>query len=111
MSNSREALEEALSHHRESLEQLENMVNNYIQETSAETSTPVHMPVNTPVTWYMPLIEITYFVAAVLFILGLKKMSSPVTARNGIVWAGVGMVIATLATFFYPHMSNYVLIF
>lgn len=110
MSNSREALEEALSHHRESLEQLENMVNNYIQETSAETSTPVHMPVNTPVTWYMPLIEITYFVAAVLFILGLKKMSSPVTARNGIVWAGVGMVIATLATFFYPHMSNYVLI-
>jgi NAD(P) transhydrogenase subunit beta len=41
----------------------------------------------------------SYFLAAVLFILGIKRMSSPVTARKGIVQAGVGMVIATLATF------------
>jgi H+-translocating NAD(P) transhydrogenase subunit beta len=41
----------------------------------------------------------SYFIAAVLFILGIKRMSSPVTARKGIVWAGVGMVVATLATF------------
>ena len=40
----------------------------------------------------------SYFIAAVLFILGIKRMSSPVTARKGIVWAGVGMVVATLAT-------------
>ena len=36
-------------------------------------------------------------------------MSSPVTARGGIVWAGVGMLVATLITFFYPGMENYLL--
>ncbi len=55
------------------------------------------------------LINASYFVAAVLFIVGLKRMSSPVTARAGIVWAGVGMLIATLATFLTPGMGNYVL--
>ena len=55
------------------------------------------------------LIEISYFIAAVLFILGLKKMSSPVTARGGILWAGAGMLVATLITFFYPGMENYAL--
>ena len=38
------------------------------------------------------LIQISYFVAAILFIYGLKRMSSPVTARDGIVWAGIGML-------------------
>jgi NAD(P) transhydrogenase subunit beta len=52
------------------------------------------------------LIEISYFLAAVLFILGLKRMSSPVTARSGIVWAGWGMVLATLVSFLYPQMQN-----
>jgi NAD(P) transhydrogenase subunit beta len=55
------------------------------------------------------LIEISYFIAAVLFILGLKKMSSPVTARGGILWAGAGMLVATLITFLHPGMHNYVL--
>jgi NAD(P) transhydrogenase subunit beta len=55
------------------------------------------------------IIEISYFIAAVLFILGLKRMSSPVTARGGIVWAGMGMLVATLITFFYPGMENYLL--
>ncbi len=36
-------------------------------------------------------------------------MSSPVTARGGIVWAGVGMLVATLITFLWPEMHNYVL--
>src|SRR5512138_3496682 len=53
------------------------------------------------------LIQASYFIAAALFILGLKRMSSPVTARSGIVWAGVGMVVATLITFLTPGMSNY----
>ncbi len=52
-------------------------------------------------------IQASYFVAAALFILGLKRMSSPVTARSGIVWAGVGMVVATLITFLTPGMGNY----
>jgi NAD(P) transhydrogenase subunit beta len=55
------------------------------------------------------MIEISYFIAAVLFILGLKRMSSPVTARGGIIWAGAGMLVATLITFLHPGMHNYVL--
>ncbi len=54
-------------------------------------------------------IEIVYLLAALLFILGLKKMSSPKSARMGIVWAGVGMAIAILITFLHPGMSNYIL--
>jgi len=50
------------------------------------------------------LIQASYLIAAVLFILGLKQMSSPVTARRGIVWAGAGMVLATLATFATPEI-------
>jgi NAD(P) transhydrogenase subunit beta len=53
------------------------------------------------------LIQISYFVTAALFILGLKRMSSPVTARSGITWAGAGMLVATAVTFAYPGMSNY----
>jgi NAD(P) transhydrogenase subunit beta len=56
------------------------------------------------------IIDGSYFVTAVLFIMGLKRMSSPVTARSGILWAGAGMLVATLVTFFYPGMSNYELI-
>jgi H+-translocating NAD(P) transhydrogenase subunit beta len=55
-------------------------------------------------------IQVSYFVTAVLFIVGLKRMSSPVTARSGILWAGAGMAVATLVTFLYPGMSNYGLI-
>jgi len=55
-------------------------------------------------------IQASYFVTAVLFIYGLKRMSSPVTARSGILWAGAGMAVATLVTFLYPGMSNYGLI-
>ena len=56
------------------------------------------------------LINASYFVTAFLFIMGLKRMSSPVTARSGILWAGAGMLLATLVSFAYPGMSNYELI-
>src|SRR5215470_18933602 len=56
------------------------------------------------------IIQISYFVTAALFILGLKRMSSPVTARSGILWAGAGMLVATVVTFAYPGMTNYPLI-
>ncbi len=55
------------------------------------------------------LIQIAYFATAILFILGLKRMSSPVTARAGIVWAGIGMAVATAITLFWPGMHNYLL--
>src|SRR6185437_7597524 len=57
-------------------------------------------------SWLPSLIKACYFVAALLFILGLKRMSSPRTARGGIVWAGYGMLVAVLATFFLPDMHN-----
>ncbi len=57
-------------------------------------------------SWLPTLIKASYFLAALLFIVGLKRMSSPRTARGGIVWAGYGMVLAVLATFFLPHMHN-----
>ena len=56
------------------------------------------------------IIQASYFVTAALFILGLKRMSSPVTARSGILWAGAGMLVATLVTLIYPGMTNYPLI-
>ncbi len=55
------------------------------------------------------LIQLSYVAAALLFILGLRGMSSPRTARRGIMWAGAGMLVAVLATFFAPAMSNYLL--
>ncbi|MCW8922491.1 MAG: NAD(P)(+) transhydrogenase (Re/Si-specific) subunit beta [Gammaproteobacteria bacterium] len=52
------------------------------------------------------IIEIVYFLAAAVFIIGLKQMSSPVTARQGIVWAGIAMVIASLFTFGDPAVLH-----
>jgi H+-translocating NAD(P) transhydrogenase subunit beta len=51
-------------------------------------------------------IQIAYFAAAILFIVGLKRMSSPKTAATGIHWAGVGMLVAVIATFFFPEIHN-----
>jgi NAD(P) transhydrogenase subunit beta len=51
------------------------------------------------------LIEAVYFVTAAVFIIGLKQMSSPVTAHRGIVWAGIAMVLASLATFGAPQIT------
>ncbi len=56
--------------------------------------------------WLPVLVKASYFAAALLFILGIKRMASPLTARSGIQWAGAGMVLATVATFFYPGMHN-----
>ncbi len=52
----------------------------------------------------------SYFIAATLFLLGLQRMASPVTARSGIRWAGLGMLFATLATFLLPGLGNIALI-
>jgi NAD(P) transhydrogenase subunit beta len=52
------------------------------------------------------IIDASYLLAAFLFIYGLKRMSSPVTARSGIVVAGFGMSVATLASFLYVFGIN-----
>ncbi len=54
-------------------------------------------------------IDFSYLLVAFLFIMGLKAMSSPVTARRGIVVAGFGMLIGTLMSFLYPGMGNFAL--
>ena len=54
----------------------------------------------------MFVINVAYFIAAVLFIVGLKQMSHPASARRGIVWAGVGMLLATVVTFFHPEIKH-----
>ena len=51
------------------------------------------------------IIEAVYFLTAAVFIIGLKQMSSPVTAHRGIVWAGIAMVVASLATFGAPEIT------
>jgi NAD(P) transhydrogenase subunit beta len=56
------------------------------------------------------IIQISYFVAAILFIVGLKRMSSPKTAASGIIWAGVGVLVAILVTFLLPDVHNLLLI-
>ncbi|MBI4305116.1 MAG: NAD(P)(+) transhydrogenase (Re/Si-specific) subunit beta [Chloroflexi bacterium] len=43
-------------------------------------------------------ITASYIVASVLFIVGLKRLSSPATARSGNLLAAVGMLIAVVAT-------------
>ncbi|MEH6456470.1 MAG: NAD(P)(+) transhydrogenase (Re/Si-specific) subunit beta [Cocleimonas sp.] len=54
------------------------------------------------------IVQIIYFIATLLFIFGLKKMSSPPAAQKGLVWAGIGMLLAVLITFFqYQIQSNY----
>jgi H+-translocating NAD(P) transhydrogenase subunit beta len=55
-------------------------------------------------------IQLTYLVAASLFILGLKKLGSPATARNGNVVAAVGMLLAIVATMLDQHVLNYEMI-
>src|SRR5688572_12427808 len=44
------------------------------------------------------LITYAYLLAAALFIIGIKRLSSPSTARRGNQIAAVGMLIAILAT-------------
>jgi H+-translocating NAD(P) transhydrogenase subunit beta len=56
------------------------------------------------------LINVAYLIAAVCFIVGLKLLSSPATARRGNQIAALGMTIAVIATLFMPGMNNIVLI-
>ena len=51
-------------------------------------------------------IALAYLLAAVLFILGLKQLSSPKGARNGNFTAAAGMVIALLATLPLLHFTS-----
>ncbi|AGB02701.1 NAD(P)(+) transhydrogenase (Re/Si-specific) subunit beta [Methanoregula formicica] len=56
------------------------------------------------------LIEPIYIATIFFFIVGLQRMSHPLTARSGIIWAGAAMFIATIVTFFTPDLTNLALI-
>jgi proton-translocating NAD(P)+ transhydrogenase subunit beta len=55
-------------------------------------------------------INLAYLVAGVLLVIGIKRLSSPATARSGNVVAAVGMGIAILFTFLDPDIDSYWLI-
>lgn len=64
----------------------------------------------------MNILIISYLIASVTFILGLKMLSNPATARKGNLIAAGGMVIAILATIFLYEedgvkLGNYAWIF
>jgi H+-translocating NAD(P) transhydrogenase subunit beta len=57
------------------------------------------------------VIEVTYLIAGALFILSLKWLSSPTTARHGI-WAGeIGMLLAIAGTLLHHGIIDYKWIF
>ena len=57
------------------------------------------------------VIELAYLVSAALFIVGLKRMQSPATARRGNQLASGGMLVAVLATLFlYDLLSPWLMI-
>jgi NAD(P) transhydrogenase subunit beta len=56
------------------------------------------------------LINVAYLVAAICFIVGLKLLSNPSTARRGNQIAALGMAVAIVATMFMPGLANIALI-
>jgi NAD(P) transhydrogenase subunit beta len=56
-------------------------------------------------------IQLSYLVAAILFIVGLKKLGSPATARQGNLVAAIGMLIAVVVTLLDQQVLNYTMIF
>src|SRR4029077_12189599 len=51
-----------------------------------------------------------YLIASICFILALKGLSSPTTARHGNYFGIAGMIIAVLTTLATPHVVSYWLI-
>jgi NAD(P) transhydrogenase subunit beta len=53
------------------------------------------------------LIELSYFSASILFILGLKGLSHPDTARRGMFMAEFGMLLAVIGTLLHRDIVSY----
>jgi NAD(P) transhydrogenase subunit beta len=52
------------------------------------------------------ILEISYLLASILFILGLKRLSHPETARKGSAIAAAGMVLGIIATILFHQNAN-----
>ena len=51
-----------------------------------------------------------YLISGIFFILALRGLSSPETARRGNVFGILGMIIAIITTLLLPVIENYALI-
>lgn len=56
------------------------------------------------------LIPLSYLLASILFIFGLKQLSHPQTARKGMNLAAAGMLVAVIGTLFHHDIISYELI-
>lgn len=56
------------------------------------------------------VVDLAYVAAAVAFIIGMQRLSSPKTARSGVWVAAIGMAIAIVFTLLLPEVDNYGLI-
>ena len=52
------------------------------------------------------LLTVCYLIGSVTFIIGLKMLSNPATARKGNLVAAFGMAVAILATIFLYHNTE-----
>src|SRR3990167_3653873 len=55
----------------------------------------------------MNVLQLCYLISAILFILGIKSLSAPHTARRGMNFAALGMFIAVVGTLFIHRIVNY----
>src|ERR1700689_4985727 len=55
----------------------------------------------------MSFYQVLYLLAAALFILALKWMSSPATARRGVISGEIGMLMAVVGTLLRHEIFNY----
>ena len=53
------------------------------------------------------IVQLVYLTAAVLFIIGLKRLSKPATARSGNLLSGVGMLLAIVVTLLDRAILSY----
>ncbi|HXC49777.1 MAG TPA: NAD(P)(+) transhydrogenase (Re/Si-specific) subunit beta [Candidatus Limnocylindrales bacterium] len=54
-----------------------------------------------------PYAELLYFIASVLFILGIRGLTSAETARRGVIYAEIGMAFAVAGTLINPEIHTY----
>lgn len=59
---------------------------------------------------FFTVANLSYLVAAALFIFGLKRLQSPKTARSGNVIAAIGMTIAIVVTLLETNFANWQMI-
>jgi len=59
-----------------------------------------------PFPFGITILEITYVIASVLFVIGLKMLSHPLTARRGNILAAFGMGFAIIATILFHEKDG-----